>query len=90
MVDASQIKEHLMVHAKGMGSMEGSPGVHIGTVDRVEGGKYIRLTQNDSHDGRCHWFPLDWVESVNNEAIYLNKRAEEAMSQLIDQPPADM
>lgn len=90
MVDISQIKEHLMVHAKGTGTMEGAPGVHIGTVDRVEGGKYVKLTKDDAHDGRHHWFPVDWVESVDEGAVYINKSAEEAMAQLINQQPAEV
>lgn len=89
MVDPSEIKEHLMIHAKGMGTMEGSPGVHIGTVDCVEGGKFIKTSKDDSHDGRCHWLPIDWVESVTTEVIYLNRKAEDAMSNLLDQQPAD-
>ena len=32
-MDTSKIKEDLMVHAKGEGSMQGASGEHIGTVD---------------------------------------------------------
>ncbi|GAA6619513.1 DUF2171 domain-containing protein [Scytonema sp. NUACC26] len=57
MVDVSKIEEHLIVHAKGSGSMQGASDEHIGTVDRVEGGKYIKLTKDDSLDGQ-HQAPL--------------------------------
>ncbi len=88
MVEASNIKEHLMVHAKGPGSMQGAPGVHIGTVDKVEGGKYIKLTKDDSPDGQHHWLPIDWVESVDEKAVYLSKTADEARAELINQQPS--
>ncbi|MBN9921166.1 DUF2171 domain-containing protein, partial [Listeria monocytogenes] len=39
MVDASQIKEHAEVI--------GADGVHVGTVDHVQGGR-IKLTKKDS------------------------------------------
>jgi hypothetical protein len=87
MVDISQIKEHLMVHAKGPGSMQGASGEHIGTVDKVEGGKYIKLTKDDSPDGQHHWFPIDWVESVDEKAVYINKTANEARAELLDRQP---
>lgn len=88
MVDVSKIKEDLMVHAKGLESMHGAPGEHIGTVDKVEGSKYIKLTKADSLDNQHHWFPIDWIESVDDRAVYLNKSASEARSELINQAPA--
>ncbi|WP_281173278.1 DUF2171 domain-containing protein [Deinococcus pimensis] len=70
------IREHLMVHARGSGSMGGAPGVHVGTVDRVEG-NYVKLTRNDAPDGRHHWIPLSWVERADERAVYLSKTADE-------------
>ena len=46
MNQASNIRERMMVHARGEGSMGGSSGVHIGTVDHIEG-DMIKLTRND-------------------------------------------
>lgn len=86
-MDISQVKEHLMVHAKGEGSMNGAAGVHIGTVDSVDRGGYIKLTKNDSADGQHHWFPMDWVESVDEQAVYLSKTAEEARNGLMQDLP---
>jgi hypothetical protein len=87
-MDISQIKEHLMVHAKGPDSMNDAPGVHIGTVDQIEGDQYIKLTKNDSPDGRHRWFPIDWVESVDERAVYLNKTEAEARAGMLDEPPS--
>ena len=50
MVDVSQIKEHAEVI--------GADGVHVGTVDHVDGDR-IKLTKNDSpstEDGQGQWF----------------------------------
>jgi hypothetical protein len=65
-----------MVHAKGEGSMNGIPGVHVGTVDKVENGM-IKLTKNDSSDGQHHYIPLEWVESVQENTVHLMKPVEE-------------
>jgi len=88
-MDASQIKEHLMVHAKGEGEMNGVPGVHIGTVDRVEQDRYIKLTKDDSPNDQHRWIPLDWVESVDDKAVYLKKTAAEVQASVTDQHPED-
>jgi len=72
-----EIREHMMVHARGNGAMNGSPGVHVGTVDRLEG-LYIKLTANDSPDGQHHLIPLAWVERVDSahNTVYLNRDAD--------------
>lgn len=74
MVDASQIKNHTEV--------VGSDGDHVGTVDHMEGSDRIKLTRRDPEaDGQHHYIPLDWVESVENDQVRLNKTAQEAQSQ---------
>lgn len=72
-----EIREHMMVHARGNGAMNGSPGVHVGTVDGLEGG-FIKLIRSDSPDGQHHLIPLEWVERVDGEhnTVYLNRDAE--------------
>jgi hypothetical protein len=72
------IREHMMVHAKGEGSMNGVSGEHIGTVDHVEG-DMIKLTKNDSKDGMHHYIPLSWVASVDGNTVHLSKDAESVM-----------
>ncbi|MBF1999143.1 MAG: DUF2171 domain-containing protein [Synechococcales cyanobacterium C42_A2020_086] len=85
-MEISQIKEHLMVHAKGPGSMNDAPGVHIGTVDKVEG-EFIKLTQSDSPDQQHRWIPIDWVESVDDKAVYLNKTEAEVRAGILYESP---
>ena len=72
------VREHMMVHAKGGPSMNGVPGQHIGTVDHVEG-DMIKLTKNDSQDGLHHYIPLSWVETVDGNTVHLSKDAESVM-----------
>jgi len=52
----SKIKEDLMIHAKGEGSTQGSPGAHVGTVDHMDGENYIKLNKKDS-DGSTTGYP---------------------------------
>ncbi len=76
----SKIKEHLTVHTKSEGNV---PGVPIGTVEHMDGEKYIKLTKSDSPDGLPHWIPIDWVESVDEHAVYLNKTQDEIITELM-------
>jgi hypothetical protein len=66
-----QIREHMMVHAQGQGSMNGVEGDHVGTVDYVEGDRII-LTKNDSPDGMHHSISMDLVERVEGNTVFLN------------------
>lgn len=75
MVDATQIKEHAEVI--------GADGVHVGTVDHVEGDR-IKLTKNDSpstQDGqgaKHHYIPLGLVAEVEGETVRLSATAQNA------------
>ena len=68
MVDASQIREHMEVI--------GADGVHIGTVDHVQGDR-IKLTKNDrGADGHHHLIPLGMVADVEGEQVRMSFKAE--------------
>ena len=70
--NAQDIREHMEV--------VGSDGQHVGTVDKVEGGR-IKLTKNDpTANGQHHTFPVSWVASVQG-SVKLNKSSQEAMQQ---------
>ncbi|MBW6531750.1 DUF2171 domain-containing protein [Sphingomonas citri] len=75
MVDASQIKEHAEVI--------GADGVHVGTVDHVDGDR-IKLTKNDSpstQDGqgaKHHYLPLGLVAEVEGDKVRLSATAQNA------------
>lgn len=69
MADASQIAEHMEV--------VGSDGLHVGTVDHVNGQR-IKLTKSDqAAGGEHHYIHLDSVASVD-EKVKLNRTAAEA------------
>jgi hypothetical protein len=67
----ADIREHMEVY--------GSCGNLLGKVDHVEGDK-IKLTKNDSPDGRHHLIPLSWVAKVHDH-IHLNKNCGEAKAE---------
>lgn len=75
MVDISTIKEHAEII--------GADGVHIGTVDAVEGDR-IRLTKKDSgegsHRGHHHFIPLSLVADVEGDKIRLSANADVAVT----------
>lgn len=66
MADASGIKEHMEVI--------GADGVHVGTVDGIEGDR-IKLTKKDSgaaHEGHHHYIPLGLVADVEGDRVRLS------------------
>lgn len=75
MTDASQIKEHANVI--------GADGVHVGTVDHVDGDR-IKLTKTDSpqaEDGqgaKHHYLPLGLVAAVEGDTVRLSATAQNA------------
>ncbi|RWK88127.1 MAG: DUF2171 domain-containing protein, partial [Mesorhizobium sp.] len=64
MTDAASIREHMEVI--------GADGVHVGTVDKVEGQR-IKLTKRDSgegaHRGHHHYIPLSLVAEVEGQKV---------------------
>ncbi len=75
MIDAAKIKEHAEVI--------GADGVHVGTVDRVEGSR-IKLTKKDSgegsHEGHHHFVPLELVADVEGDKVRLSADGAVAVS----------
>ena len=80
MTDASQIKEHMEVI--------GADGVHVGTVDRIDGDR-IKLTKADSgaqiegaegaHAGHHHYVPLGLVAAVDGDRVRLSATGANAV-----------
>ena len=81
MVDATQIKEHAEVI--------GADGVHVGTVDKIEGDR-IKLTKKDSgaqiegatspHEGHHHFISLGLVADVEGDTVRLSANADVAVT----------
>ena len=84
MADLSQISEHMEVI--------GADGVHIGTVDGVEGDR-IKLTKKDSgadvegagegsggHSGHHHFIPGGLVAEVEGDVVRLSANADVAVT----------
>lgn len=72
MISANQIKEHMEVIA--------ADGVHVGTVDHMEGKDQIKLTKNDpAAQGQHHFVPLDWVDHVDAH-VHLKNNSQDVMS----------
>lgn len=75
MVEAADIKEHAEVI--------GADGVHVGTVDRVEGDriKLIRDASGEgSHVGHHHYIPLGLVADVEGNQIRLSANGDVAVT----------
>lgn len=71
MVDVTQIREHMAVI--------GADGVHLGTVDKVEGER-IKLTRADSgsHGDHHHFIALGLVAAVEGDQVRLSATAANA------------
>ncbi|KRC81089.1 MULTISPECIES: DUF2171 domain-containing protein [unclassified Sphingomonas] len=80
MADASAIREHMEVI--------GADGVHVGTVDHVEGDR-IKLTKKDSgaeiegaegsHAGHHHYISIGLVADVEGDQVRLSATAANAV-----------
>jgi len=70
-----EIKEHMEII--------GADGVHIGTVDKIEGGR-IKLTKKDSgegsHKGHHHFIEKRLVADVEGDKVRLSANADVAVT----------
>lgn len=75
MVDLTQIKEHAEVI--------GADGVHVGTVDHVDGDR-IKLTKKDSgegaHEGHHHYISKGLIAGVEGDTVRLSANADVAVT----------
>jgi hypothetical protein len=70
MVAPTMIKEHMEVL--------GADGVHVGTVDQLEGRDQVKLTKDDPDaGGEHHFIPLAWVDRVDSTVHLKQSGAED-------------
>jgi hypothetical protein len=77
MIDKSSITPHAKI--------VGSCGNHVGTVDEVEG-DFIKLTKDDSADGKHHYLPISVVADVEGGKITTLMNHMATRSLLQDEP----
>ena len=72
MVDLSQLREHMEII--------GADGVHIGTLDKVEGNR-LKLTKPDSgsHGDHHHYISAGLVADVEGDRIRLSANGDAAV-----------
>ena len=74
-MDTASIKEHMEVI--------GADGVHVGTVDRVEGGR-MKLTKADSgthgHQSHHHFIDLGLVAGITDDQVRLSANGDVAVT----------
>jgi hypothetical protein len=72
MADLDRIKEHMEVI--------GADGVHIGTVDKVEGHR-IKLTKADSgsHGDHHHYFSAGLIAGIEGDKVRLSANGDAAV-----------
>ncbi len=74
MAGFEDIREHMEVI--------GADGVHVGTVDRIEGDR-IKLTRSEtlgSHEGHHHFISRGLVAEVEGEQVRLSANADVAVT----------
>jgi hypothetical protein len=80
----SDTKEDIMMNANVKENMDviGADGVHVGTVDRVEGNR-IKLKKSDSfgkHEGHHHYIEMGFVAGVEGSKVRLSANADIAVT----------
>ena len=86
-MNISNVRPDMEVNAKTSGQTGESTCDCIGTVDHMDGERYIKLKKSDSPDGKHHWIPIDWVDKIENNQIYLNKTEQEVQIEKFDSYP---
>ena len=80
MADISNVREHMEVI--------GADGVHVGTVDKVEGDR-IKLTKADSgqgsHEGHHHYLSAGLVAGVEGDKVRLSANGDVAAELFIEE-----
>ncbi len=75
MFDAADIKEHAEVI--------GADGVHVGTVDHVDG-RRIKLTKGENtagrHEGHHHYIDMGLVADVEGDKVRLSANGDVAVT----------
>lgn len=77
MADLGEIREHMEVI--------GADGVHVGTVDKVDGDR-IKLTKKDTpegageHEGHHHYISGGLVATVEGDQVRLSANADVAVT----------
>jgi hypothetical protein len=71
MADLTQIKEHAEVI--------GADGVHVGTVDHVDG-KRLKLAKKDSSDGHHHYIDGGLIADIEDGKVRLSANADVAIT----------
>lgn len=72
MADLSEVREHMEI--------VGADGIHVGTVDKVEGNR-IKMTKPDSgsHSGHHHYISGGLVATVEGDRVRLSANADAAI-----------
>lgn len=72
MADLSQVREHM--------DIVGADGVHVGTVDKVDGNR-IKMTKPDSgsHSGHHHYLSGGLVAAVEGDKVRLTANSDAAI-----------
>ncbi|MBS3648913.1 DUF2171 domain-containing protein [Pseudaminobacter sp. 19-2017] len=82
MADLSSVREHMEII--------GADGVHVGTVDRVEGDR-IKLTRADSgeggHRGHHHYLPGALIAEVEGNKVRLSANGDVAAEMFEEEQP---
>ncbi len=70
-IDINELRPHAEV--------VGSDLQHVGKVDHLEGSDQLKLERHDAEaDNMHHLIPLEWIDSIRNGKVVLNKSAADA------------
>lgn len=85
--DLSHVKEGLIVKVK-IDAKDPEATLPIGMIQNLAGTRYFHLRKED-FDGQDYWVPLDWVDVVDLDSVYLKKTADDFYDEALKLPPYD-
>lgn len=86
--DYEAIRSNQWIVTKGRGYA--NHGEHVGRVERLVGGEFIQIKRQDTPDFLPHWFPVSWIEEVEDGVVYLDHTLEEYERGLLDRDPTKL
>lgn len=75
-VEPSKIQPHMPVVC--------SQNVPFAKVDHIEGTHSIKLAKDES--GQHHYIPMNWVKSVDDKGIHIDRPGKQAMQEWSTKP----
>jgi hypothetical protein len=86
-MNQTDFQHGMPIYVRGEDEAIGRP---VGSVDHLDGEKYIKLRRVDAPDGKHRWVPMTWVDTIRNGCVFLNKTDQQFRMAVMYSMPTDV